>query len=221
LIDPTRCDMDRRYPAREGNEESPRGRRGPHRLVRPGEEQNRSGMAVRLAAIGVGARAHIAQHARADGGEVGGAGDDGHTREKPLDITTAAADAVLEAAFTGGGKLYIGHNMRHMSLVRGLKQVIDRGEIGEVKAIWCRHFVGHGGDYYFKDWHAEREKTGGLLLQKGAHDIDVMHYLARGYTTRVAGMGQLGVYNQIAHRRDNSDRRMRQWFSLANWPPLS
>lgn len=56
-----------------------------------------------------------------------------------------------------------------------MKELIDAGAIGEVKTIWCRHFVGNGGDYYFKDWHAERKNTTSLLLQKGAHDIDVIH----------------------------------------------
>ncbi len=62
-----------------------------------------------------------------------------------------------------------------MDVVRTLRRVIQEGRIGEVKAvIWCRHFVGNGGDYYFKDWHADRSRTTGLLLQKAAHDIDVM-----------------------------------------------
>ena len=33
-----------------------------------------------------------------------------------------------------------------------------RGAVGEVQTIWCRHFVGDGGDYYFKDWHADRPR---------------------------------------------------------------
>lgn len=37
--------------------------------------------------------------------------------------------------------------------------------------------MGYGGDWYFKDWHAERRCTTGLLLQKAAHDIDVLHWL--------------------------------------------
>nr|BFD88114.1 hypothetical protein StreXyl84_75150 [Streptomyces sp. Xyl84] len=30
--------------------------------------------------------------------------------------------------------------------------------------MWVRHFVGYGGDWYFKDWHAQRQYTTGLLL---------------------------------------------------------
>ena len=63
-----------------------------------------------------------------------------------------------------------------------MRELIASGAIGRVTSIWCRHFVGHGGDYYFKDWHADRRRSTGLLLQKGAHDIDIMHWLAGGRT---------------------------------------
>lgn len=141
--------------------------------------------------------------------------------EKPLDITVEAADSVLRAAYETGTKLYVGHNMRHMPVIRQMRELITAGAIGEVRAIWCRHFVGNGGDYYFKDWHAERSKANSLLLQKGAHDIDVIHWLAGGYSRRVAAMGKLAVYGNVTSRRDNSDRRMGDWFSTENWPPLA
>ena len=141
--------------------------------------------------------------------------------EKPMETTIEDCDAMLAAAVETGTRLYLGHNMRHMPVVRQLREVITSGEIGEVKAIWCRHFVGHGGDYYFKDWHADRRNSTGLLLQKGAHDLDVIHWLAGGYTTRVSAFGSLAVYGDIADREDRSEQRMSEWFSLDNWPPTS
>ena len=141
--------------------------------------------------------------------------------EKPLAIDLADADAMLATARRTGSRLYIGHNMRHMPVVTLMRQLILDGRIGEVKAVWCRHFVGHGGDFYFKDWHADRRRTTGLLLQKGAHDIDVVHWLAGAYTRRVAAMGALSVYGDIDDRRDRSGERMPDWYSLDNWPPTS
>ncbi|MEE2570963.1 Gfo/Idh/MocA family oxidoreductase [Pseudarthrobacter sp. J64] len=139
--------------------------------------------------------------------------------EKPLDITIEAADSILQAAYDSGTRLYVGHNMRHMPVVVQMRELIEQGVIGEVKAVWCRHFVGHGGDYYFKDWHSERKNVTSLLLQKGAHDIDVIHWLANGYTRRVSAVGDLAVYGSVADRADNSGKRMGEWFSLDNWPP--
>ncbi|QTF70919.1 Gfo/Idh/MocA family protein [Arthrobacter woluwensis] len=141
--------------------------------------------------------------------------------EKPLDITLEAADSILTTARETGTRLYVGHNMRHMPVVTQMRDLIKQGLIGEVKAVWCRHFVGNGGDYYFKDWHAQRRNVNTLLLQKGAHDLDVIHWLAGGYTARVSAIGKLAVYGDVTSRRDNSDRRMGDWFSVDNWPPAA
>ncbi|PWC07605.1 Gfo/Idh/MocA family protein [Mycetocola zhujimingii] len=141
--------------------------------------------------------------------------------EKPLAISLEGADRVLTTAAETGTPLYVGHNFRHSGVVRVMREIIERGEIGEVKAVWVRHFVGNGGDYYFKDWHADRSKTGTLLLQKASHDIDIVHYLASGYTRRVVGMGDLMVYGDITDRRERPGEVMEDWFSLDNWPPAA
>lgn len=140
--------------------------------------------------------------------------------EKPMAITIAGCDRILQTACRLGRKLYLGHNMRHFAVMQKMKTLIDAGEIGEVKAGWCRHFVSYGGDAYFKDWHADRTKSTGLLLQKGAHDIDILHWLCGGYTTRVTALGGLTVYDRIPDRHAPSERGDAT-FRDENWPPLS
>jgi len=140
--------------------------------------------------------------------------------EKPMAITIDGCDRILRTAFAHRQKLYLGHNMRHFATIQKMKALIDAGAIGEVKAGWCRHFVAYGGDAYFKDWHAERSKSTGLLLQKGAHDIDVLHWLCGGYTRRVTAMGGLTLYDQITDRHGATDRGNPS-FVQANWPPLA
>ena len=143
--------------------------------------------------------------------------------EKPIAISLDDADLILKTSLDTGTKLYVGHNMRHMQVIRLLKQLIDSGEIGEVKAIWCRHFVGNGGDYYFRDWHAERRYTASLLLQKGVHDIDVIHWLAGGVAQLVVGIGDRQVYGRMeSHSKPGDDRPgglMSTWHSHDKWPP--
>ncbi len=140
--------------------------------------------------------------------------------EKPMAITIEGCDRILETAYKNKRKLYLGHNMRHMDFVRKMKDLIDNGAIGQVKAGWCRHFVAYGGDAYFKDWHAERSKSTGLLLQKAAHDIDVLHWLCNGFSKRVNGMGGLTLYDQITDRHAPEERGDAS-FVMENWPPLS
>ncbi len=139
--------------------------------------------------------------------------------EKPMAISVEGCDRILETAFRTGVRLYLGHNMRHFPVVLKMKQLIDSGAIGQLQAVWCRHFVSYGGDAYFKDWHSERRYANSLLLQKGAHDIDVIHWLAGAYSRRVNGMGQLSVYDRC-ERRAEADSGITSW-SNANWPPLA
>jgi predicted dehydrogenase len=140
--------------------------------------------------------------------------------EKPMAITVAGCDRILRTAFERKLKLYMGHNMRHMRVIRKMRELILQGAIGQVKAGWCRHFVGYGGDAFFKDWHADRSKSTSLLLQKGAHDIDVLHWLCGGYSARVNALGGLVVYNQIKDRHSPKERGDASW-RFENWPPLS
>lgn len=140
--------------------------------------------------------------------------------EKPMAITIAGCDHILRAAKDNGARLYLGHNMRHFAVIQKMKELVDSGAIGEVKVAWCRHFVSYGGDAYFKDWHADRTRSTGLLLQKGAHDIDVLHWLCGGYTETVVAMGELTLYGQITDRHDASERGNPR-FVQDNWPPLT
>jgi predicted dehydrogenase len=137
--------------------------------------------------------------------------------EKPLAISIAGCDRILQAAYDHKAKLMLGHNMRYMSFTNKMRDIINSGMIGEVKAIWCRHFISYGGDAYFRDWHAEQTKANSLLLQKGAHDIDIIHWLAGSFTARVCGMGSLSVYDKLPRRTAETPDVS---FNQNHWPPL-
>jgi predicted dehydrogenase len=139
--------------------------------------------------------------------------------EKPMAITIEGCDRILEAAYRHGAKLMLGHNMRYMAFTNKMKSLIDSGVIGDVQAIWCRHFISYGGDAYFRDWHAEQSKATSLLLQKGAHDIDIIHWLAGSYSVRVSGMGRLSVYDTLPRRV--ADSTPETAFNPRHWPPKS
>lgn len=114
--------------------------------------------------------------------------------EKPLAITVEGCDHILETAEKTGKHLMIGFNMRYMNMFRTMKGIVDSGVIGEIKAVWVRHFVGYGGYFYYHDWHGTRKNTTSLLLQKGSHDIDIIHWITGRYTKKVSAFGGLDFY---------------------------
>lgn len=114
--------------------------------------------------------------------------------EKPLAITPEGCDRILDEAKRSGKHLMVGFNMRYMTMYQTMKEIIDSGVIGEIKAVWVRHFVGLGGEYYYHDWHGMSANTTSLLLQKASHDLDVIHWLTNSYATKVSAFGSLDYY---------------------------
>jgi len=137
--------------------------------------------------------------------------------EKPLAITIEGATRILENARRHRGRFYVGHNLRHAPFLQTMRRLIDQGAIGRVQAAWCRHFISYGGDAYFKDWHCERRFGTGLLLQKGAHDLDILHWLCGARTRRVVAMGRLSVYDR-GERRPPDAAESAEW-RVNLWPP--
>lgn len=114
--------------------------------------------------------------------------------EKPMAVRTEHCDEMIEAWQESGQHLMVGMNMRYTDAYLTLKQIMDSGELGDIKAVWVRHFVGFGGFAYFHDYRANSKRSTGLLLQKASHDIDMIHFLTGRYTKRVCAMGALDYF---------------------------
>lgn len=118
--------------------------------------------------------------------------------DKPLATTVTDAQALLATARCTGRLLYVGHNMRFMPVVRTLRRVVTSGLIGTPRSMWTRHFVGRGGDYFFRDWHCESARTGGLLVHKACHDLDAMCFILGTRIRAVQAIGTNAVYHDCA-----------------------
>jgi predicted dehydrogenase len=109
--------------------------------------------------------------------------------EKPMATTTRQCDEMLRAGENSAGILMVGHNLRYSKNFLVLKRIIDTGELGKIKALWVRHFLGSAGYNWFHDYRATRIGSNSMLLGKGSHDIDMIHFLSGRYTRRVTAMG--------------------------------
>nr|WP_250649157.1 MULTISPECIES: Gfo/Idh/MocA family oxidoreductase [unclassified Actinomyces] len=138
--------------------------------------------------------------------------------DKPLATTIEGADALLAAAEASGRLLYAGHNMRFMPVVEVMRQVVEDGLIGTPRAFWVRHFVGRGGDYFFRDWHAESALSGGLLVHKACHDLDAMSHVLGTSIQAVQAIGTNAVYHGCEPRPEG--RAVPEVVNdVTHWPP--
>lgn len=140
--------------------------------------------------------------------------------DKPLATTVADAHALLATARRTGRLLYVGHNMRFMPVVRTLRRVVADGLIGTPRSMWTRHFVGRGGDYFFRDWHCESARTGGLLVHKACHDLDAMCFILGTRIRAVQAIGTNAVYHDCAPLPEGKNAPA-VVNDVMHWPPSS
>lgn len=109
--------------------------------------------------------------------------------EKPLGLTIAQCDEIIEAAGTAGKILQIGHEMRFQRLYGEMKEMIDRGAIGELQLMWCREFRGP----MRPGWRSSEAFTGGTILEKNVHHLDLFNWMMNCPPVRVSAHGGTNV----------------------------
>jgi len=80
--------------------------------------------------------------------------------EKPLGLTIAECDGIIAESGAAGKVLQVGHEMRFQRLYGQMKEMIDRGDIGDLQLMWCREFRGP----MRAGWRSSEALTGGTIL---------------------------------------------------------
>ncbi|NLE30479.1 MAG: Gfo/Idh/MocA family oxidoreductase [Phycisphaerae bacterium] len=114
--------------------------------------------------------------------------------EKPIAISYDGGKRVVETALKTGRTVAVGFVLRYAPLYAKAKQLIEQGTIGKLTTMWVLHSVASGSDWYFHDWHASFANTGGLLLQKGSHDFDILNWFAGAQARQISAIGSRDVF---------------------------
>jgi UDP-N-acetyl-2-amino-2-deoxyglucuronate dehydrogenase len=106
--------------------------------------------------------------------------------EKPIDITAARADALIEAAKQSHVKLGVMFQDRVKPDILRLKNWIDQGLLGKILFVDARVKWYRPPEYYGKSkWRGTLELDGGgALMNQGVHTVDLLLWLL-GDVTRV------------------------------------
>lgn len=109
--------------------------------------------------------------------------------EKPLGLTVKECDEIIAASRAAGKTLQIGHEMRFQRLYGHMKNMIDAGQIGDLQLMWCREFRGP----MRPGWRSSEAKTGGTILEKNVHHIDLFNWMMATPPVRVSAHGGTNV----------------------------
>ncbi len=110
--------------------------------------------------------------------------------EKPMDVTTAACDALLEAQRLSGKRLAVISQHRFDPATILARETIDRGDLGGLFLVDARIPWFREQSYYDSgDWRGTwRLDGGGCLMNQGVHTADLMRWLAGPVTSVYARM---------------------------------
>ncbi|SEG61327.1 Oxidoreductase family, NAD-binding Rossmann fold [Nonomuraea solani] len=128
--------------------------------------------------------------------------------EKPLTIDADGCAAIAEAAERSTGKLIVTFNYRYSPRNSAVRRVLQEGSIGEVTSVhfeWTLDTI-HGADY-FRRWHRDRAKSGGLLVHKSTHHFDLVNWWLAAAPVSVYAQTDLRFYGaENARKRGLGER---------------
>lgn len=104
--------------------------------------------------------------------------------EKPMAVSLAECDRMVEAARRAGVQLLQGHSKIFNSPIRAMRALVAGGQLGEVIQI---------DSWNYNDWlqrprlasEVDTTKGGGLVYRQGPHQVDIVRYIAGGMAKSV------------------------------------
>ncbi|SET55457.1 Predicted dehydrogenase [Oceanobacillus limi] len=102
--------------------------------------------------------------------------------EKPISLTIAQANEILEAEKQSGKVLMVDHNQRFTRAHQKAKEIIASDELGKV--LTFKTTFGHNGPEHWSinstnsTWFFKKDRSGfGVAGDLGIHKVDLIHYL--------------------------------------------
>ena len=106
---------------------------------------------------------------------------------KPIDVTLAAIDALIEAGDRNGVKVAATHQLRAYPVYIRAAEAMSAGRLG--RPLYANAFVPwfRSDEYYADGWHGTKKLDGGgALMNQSIHYIDLLLYIM-GRAVKVAG----------------------------------
>lgn len=112
--------------------------------------------------------------------------------EKPVVISIAQTLelARLLAKHGGAGRAMVGLVLRYSQHMVDLRAALAAGQLGEIVSLEANeHIAPYHGAFFMRDWRRKTDLTGGFMLEKCCHDLDIYNMITGSRPLRVASFG--------------------------------
>lgn len=119
--------------------------------------------------------------------------------EKPMTVDAPRCRRILDTVAATGNPLTVAFNYRFNPVHERVRRLLAEGAIGKVLSVHFEWFldVRHGADY-FRRWHREKDRSGGLMVHKASHHFDLVNWWLGDRPREVFAYGRLGFYGRAA-----------------------
>lgn len=105
--------------------------------------------------------------------------------EKPIAVSASEAATLVKHAQSRGVPILVGHHRRHNPIIHRARQIIEDGQIGEIRALQSTCWF-YKPDRYFEAAPWRSQPGAGPIAVNLVHDVDLMRHLAGEITSVVA-----------------------------------
>lgn len=115
--------------------------------------------------------------------------------EKPMAPTADECRKIINACLQNKCVIQIGFVLRNHPVFRKVIEIARSGVLGQILNITSTEHIGvmHGASY-MRRWHRKLANSGGFVLAKCSHDIDIIATVADSRVKRVASFGSLDYF---------------------------
>ena len=111
--------------------------------------------------------------------------------EKPI-VTTKEDSFALAKLIKkfGENQLIVGLVLRYSVHMREMRRVLDTGALGKITSLEANeHIAPYHGSFFMRDWRRLEKYSGGFMLEKCCHDIDLYNSIVGERPERVVSFG--------------------------------
>lgn len=112
--------------------------------------------------------------------------------EKPvvISIEETMALAALLAKHGGASRVMVGLVLRYSQHMVDLRDAIAQGVLGDIVSLEANEHIGpYHGAFFMRDWRRMEGRSGGFMLEKCCHDLDIYNMISGSRPTHVASFG--------------------------------
>lgn len=116
--------------------------------------------------------------------------------EKPLAVTPGQCERIIDAERINNGRTVIGFVLRSAPFYAKIHELIAAGTIGNVVSVQADELPGWGVTNVMNrsSWRRFTKYSGGSMLEKSCHDMDIFNWMTDSRPTALASFGSRTVF---------------------------